>query len=121
MRKLGNLFIISALTLLLTACGGGGGGTAASSGASAGRVLLSWYAPTSRIDSSPLNLSDLEGYRIYYGSSMDDVSTMLVDLNDNTVTEYLVSLPSGTYYFAITAYDSGGMESGLSNIINKDV
>ena len=120
MKKLGNLVIISALTLLLTACGGGGG-TDGSSSASAGRVLLSWYAPTSRIDSSPLNLSDLEGYRIYYGSSMEDVSTMLVDLNDNSVTEYSASLPSGTYYFAITAYDSSGMESGLSNIINKDV
>jgi hypothetical protein len=83
--------------------------------------VLSWGAPSSRVDGSYLSLTELEGYRIYYGSSADDLS-MLVDLNDTDITEYTVdSLPSGNYYFAITVYDLEGLESGFSNIVNTDV
>jgi hypothetical protein len=47
---------------------------------------------------------------------------LLVDLNDDSLTEYTPdALPSGNYYFAVTAYDSDGNESGYSNVINKDV
>jgi hypothetical protein len=83
--------------------------------------VLSWIAPTTRSDSSYLPANELMGYRIYYGTSSSNLS-VLVDLNDESITEYTVdTLPSGNYYFAVTAYDMDGNESGLSNLINKDV
>jgi hypothetical protein len=125
MKKLTTLLLAIATTLILTACGGGGS-TESSDGrestvSMSGSARLSWVAPATRADSSFLALTDLEGYRVYYGTSASSL-VMLVDLNDNSITEYTPdTLPSGNYYFAVTAYDSEGNESGYSNVINKDV
>jgi hypothetical protein len=127
MKKLTTLLLIAIIAIMLTACGGG-----SSSGSTDSRdpvttpstpssLMLSWVAPSTRADGSYLPLTELEGYRIYYGTSPSNMN-MLVDLNDDTMTEYNVdSLPSGNYYFAVSAYDSDGIESSLSNVINKDV
>ncbi len=121
MKKLSTLLLAATISLLLSACGGGGSASSSVNRDGAGRVLLSWSAPTARTDGSFLPVTELQGYRIYYGSSEDSLS-VLVDLNDDSITEYTVdTLPSGSYYFAITAYDTDGVESGLSNVINKDV
>ncbi len=125
MKKLTTLLLIAVTTLVLTACGGGGGSSSTDSrdptSTPSSSRLLSWVAPSTRADGSYLPLTELEGYRIYYGTSASNLS-VLVDLNDDSLTEYSVdTLPSGNYYFAVTAYDSNGIESGLSNIINKDV
>lgn len=127
MKKLTTLLLIAVTTLVLTACGGGGGDSTTDSRdptpttSGSGSFLLSWVAPSTRADGSYLPLTELEGYRVYYGTSASNLS-VLVDLNDDSLTEYTVdTLPSGSYYFAVTAYDSNGVESGLSNIINKDV
>jgi hypothetical protein len=123
MNKIIILFIFLITTILLTACGGGGGSSSNDSHqpAAGNGIVLSWVAPTSRVDDSFLPVSELDGYRIYYGTTAADL-TVLVDLNDDSITEYTVdTLPAGNYYFAVTAYDTDGTESGLSNLINKDV
>jgi hypothetical protein len=123
MKKLITLLLVSIVTLLLTACGGGGSDASSDNrdNTTSGRIVLSWVAPSTRDDGSYLPLTELEGYRIYYGSSADTL-TMLVDLNDTDITEYSVdSLPSGNYYFAVTVYDLDGSESAFSNLVNKDV
>ena len=82
---------------------------------------LSWEIPTSRTDGSPLVVNEIEGYRIYMGSSSEDLG-MVVDLNDYTVTRYSVTgLSSGSYYFSVTTYDTDGNESPFSNIVMKEV
>ena len=57
---------------------------------------------------------DLAGYKLYMGNQPGDY-TAPIDVGN--VTEYQVSdLPENTtYYFAVTAYDNGGLESGFSN------
>ena len=81
------------------------------------RVDLSWTPPSTRSDGSYLPLSELAGYRVYMGTSSNDLAP-LVDLNDDTVTSYTVNgLSSGNYYFAVSAYDTNGLESGYSQII----
>lgn len=125
MKKLTTLLSVIFMSLVMTACGGGGGDSTSDSRdnvtSTADQLLLSWVAPTTRADGTPLTLSDLEGYRIYYGTSASDLD-MLVDLNDNSITDYTITgLPSGSYYFSVTAYDSSGAESGFSNTISKDV
>lgn len=125
MKTPNNIVFAILATILLSACGGGASGGSSGDNrddnGDTGTASLSWIAPTTRTDSHYLPPSELQGYRIYYGTSADDLS-MLVDLNDSSITEYAITgLPSGSYYFSITAYDENGTESGLSNIISKDV
>ena len=82
-----------------------------------GTATLSWTAPTQNTDDSAL--TDLAGFRVYYGSSAGQLNDV-VQLPDPTTTTYTVrNLPSGTSYFAVTAYNSAGVESAHSNTGSK--
>jgi len=67
-----------------------------------------------------VNSLDLEGYKIYYGTSSRNYEK-IVDVG--RVNDYIVSdLSEGlTYYFAITSNDSSGNESDFSNEMNEDI
>ena len=109
-------------------CGGGADGAAASGGGdSTGAATLSWDAPVTNEDGS--ELSDLGGYRIYYGGSPGsyygsrDVgcASCLCRTEPGTACEYELNglnLGAGTYYFAVTAYDTSGNESELSEPVS---
>jgi PKD repeat protein len=77
----------------------------------AGSVTLSWDAPITYEDGTPL--TDLAGYKIYYGTSSGLYSDFI---NVSNVTTYdITNLINGsTYYFAVTAYDISGSESTYS-------
>ncbi|MCU7796803.1 MAG: putative Ig domain-containing protein [Candidatus Thiodiazotropha sp. (ex Myrtea spinifera)] len=84
-------------------------------------TTLSWVAPTTRADGTPLSLSEINGYRIYMGATEVELAPVM-DINDHTVNEYtLTDLATGTYYFCITVYDIDGNESSYSNIILKSM
>jgi hypothetical protein len=85
----------------------------------AGTVTLSWTAPTARTDGVPLN--DLRGYKIYYGR-MSGIYDYLITINNSGVVTYVVeNLIPGDWYFAMTAYDSDGLESVFSNEVVTNV
>ena len=77
---------------------------------------LGWVAPTENVDGTPL--TDLAGYRIYYGDSSRDYSDM-ADVVDPVVTTHSITLISGSYYVAMTALDADGNESAYSNEVVK--
>jgi hypothetical protein len=78
-------------------------------------VTLSWQPPTQNTDGSPI--TNLAGYTIHYGTASGALS-QAVPINNAGLTRYVVdNLKSGTYYFAITAYNTAGMESTLSGEI----
>ena len=78
----------------------------------AGSATLAWTAPTARTDGSPL--TDLAGYKIYYGR-MSGVYDYQININNPGILTYAVeNLVSGNWYFALTAYDSKGIESDRS-------
>jgi hypothetical protein len=80
-------------------------------------VSLQWAAPTENSDGTPL--TDLKGYKIHYGTE-SQTYTGSISVDNPTVTTYLVdSLPAGTYYFAVTAYNSSGAESSLSDEVQR--
>jgi hypothetical protein len=82
----------------------------------AGEVTFNWSAPAFNVDGTPLK--DLSGFKIYYGtaSRLYDGS---IDVG-NVSTARVSNLTDGlTYYFAITAYDTSGNESGYSNEVVK--
>jgi hypothetical protein len=83
--------------------------------ASNGSANLSWDAVTT---------PNLGGYRVYYGTSPGTyLQSFGSGLNVGSVQSYTVSaLNSGTrYYFAVTAFDALGQESGYSNEVFKDI
>jgi len=83
------------------------------SGTAVGSATISWNPPTSRIDGTAL--TDLAGYAIHYGNSSGNYTTA-IDVNDPLVSSYVVeNLPSGTFYFAMTASDTYGNSSAFSN------
>ena len=78
--------------------------------------FLRWQAPTQNVDGSPL--VDLAGYRVYWGQG-SRAYTDSHTINDAAVTEWEVTAPPNTYYFALTAFDGDGNESGYSNEVQK--
>ena len=80
-------------------------------------TTLSWAAPTENADGTAL--TDLAGYRIYWGTT-PGIYTDSVTIENPGVTTYVVdNLPGGTYQFAATAYNEAGEESAFSNLATK--
>jgi hypothetical protein len=91
----------------------------ASSAQGPGTATLSWEAPTTTTSGGALN--DLAGYRIYYGLKAEDL-TQTVQLAGVGLQTYMIeNLGQGTWYFAIKAVTTGGVESALSNIVSKTI
>jgi fibronectin type 3 domain-containing protein len=66
-------------------------------------------------------LTNLAGFRVYYGSSPTSLSASVTISNPATVKYVVSGLTSGTYYFGVTAYDANGIESDLSSIASKKI
>lgn len=125
-----NLLSFALLALIVTGCGGGssalssdpggasGGGTGGSTGGGTGSLTLQWVAPSTFADGTSASLSQIKGYRLYYGTSATDTPNH-VDLGSDT--QYQITLPSGSYYFRISAIDSNGLEGLLSAAIQKSI
>jgi hypothetical protein len=79
-----------------------------------GSVTLQWLPPTENEDGSAL--TDLAAYRIYYGTSPDNLN-QVININNPGLGRYVVEnlLPS-TYYFGATAINSAGVESDMSGL-----
>ena len=71
----------------------------------AGNVSLAW-------DPSPSD--GVTGYRVHVGLQSGSYSTQFTIPNQTTYTVTDLA-PGGPYYFAVTAFDANGNESGYSN------
>lgn len=88
-------------------------------GTGSGTATLSWSPPQQNTDGGALR--DLAGYWVYRGTSTATLTRSFQIANPAT-TQYVVSqLPSGTHYFAVTAYNTSGAESALSNVGSKAI
>ncbi len=84
-----------------------------------GSATLSWTAPTENTDGTPI--VGLAGYHIYYGTT-ENAWTTTITVASATETSYVVSgLAPGTYYFAVVAFNSAGVDSPQSNVLSKTI
>jgi len=125
--KVSKLFCLLTLTgLLLAGCddwskSNSGPGAAPSNAppSSVGMATLSWEAPTT--DTNGRALTNLGGYRIYYGTNKSALS-QTISINSVGMQTYVVdNLGAGTWYFAIRAVTNTGVESALSQIVSKTI
>jgi len=82
--------------------------------AEADTVTLGWDRNTE---------ADLAGYRLHYGNSPRAQTSygQVVPINNKYTTAWQLTLPDGVYYFALTAVDLAGNESGFSREVMAEI
>jgi hypothetical protein len=114
-NKIFSIFYISLLITLLAGCGGVADIGTPTNGT--GSVSLAWNIPTAHVDGTPA--TGMVGFKVYYGTA-SMTYTHIIDVKN--VPSYTINyLFPGTYYFAITAYDSSGIESDYSTELSKTI
>ena len=84
-----------------------------------GTATLSWAAPTQNTDGS--SVTDLSGYVIAYGTSPSAL-TQTVTVSNAAATSYTIqNLVAGTWYFAVSSVESGGVSSALSSVVSTTI
>lgn len=78
-------------------------------------AALSWQAPTKNVDGTAVSLS---GYKIYYGTASKSYS-QTVSVSGASTLQRTITLTPGTWYFALAAVDSQGVESAKSSEVSK--
>lgn len=90
----------------------------AAGAALAGDVPLSWQHDGKNTDGTA---AELAGFRIRYGSSAQALNSA-IDVPNGALRAFIVAgVPTGTWYFGVTAYSAAGVEGSLSNVIVKTV
>jgi len=120
------LLIYIAFLFLLNGCGATGesSGSSSSSGVSNvpkgdGTALVSWTPPTENTDNS--TLSDLAGFKIHYGTFPGEYEEAIT-INNPGLTSYLIEdLGASDWFFAMTAFNSSGIESAYSEEMFKTI
>ena len=80
-------------------------------------ATVEWLAPQTSTDGS--TLTNLAGYRIYYGTDVTQMTRKVDVTNAGVLTYVIEGLTPATYYFAVTAINSLGHESARSNAGRK--
>jgi hypothetical protein len=84
-----------------------------------GSVTLSWAVPTENEDGTPL--TDLDGYRLYWGKASGNYTDSTTIDNESITTYVVENIPSGTYEFVATSFNTAGVESRYSSPATKVV
>ena len=86
-----------------------------------GSVLVTWSPPQTHADGTTISMTDIGGYIVYCGTSKQDLAKNKA-IQDRTQTSYSMNnLPPGTYYFAVSAKDTSGLEGPKSAAVPTTV
>lgn len=80
-------------------------------------ATVRWMPPTET--SSGAELTDLAGYRVYYGQATFRLDRWVTLNSPNETSAVITGLSAGTWYFAVTAFTSQGAESSMSSVVSK--
>lgn len=107
------LLILKIVVLSISSCTGSSGSPPLGTGD--GIVNISWNAPVTRKDGSTLNINEISGYRINYGSNQISLPYSTI-INSNSTDLTLSGLPYGTWYFTVQTIDTNGLTGSPSNL-----
>jgi hypothetical protein len=85
--------------------------------ATTGSATVSWSPPTTFVDGTPIR--NLAGYRVVYGTSPSALSSTVAIPSPVITSTTIEALTPGTWYFAVKAYTTAGVESDLSTVVFK--
>jgi len=108
MENIIKILVQTCFFLTLAGCGGSS-------------VTLNWAAPTSRMDGSFLQMSEIGGYEIHYRLSSDDVSTVLIIDNPVDTAITLNNVYPGSYRVSMLTFDADGLSGQLSEELLIDI
>lgn len=83
-----------------------------------GSATLSWTPPTENEDGSTLD--DLDGYTVHWGKEPGSY-TQSADIESGLSSYVVEGLTTGTWYFAMRAYNTSGIHSAYSNEASKTI
>ena len=84
-----------------------------------GTATVSWAIPTT--NSNGTALTNLAGFRVYYGSTADSLTNVASIANSGITTYVVTNLAPATWFFGVRAYTTAGVESAISNVASKTV
>ncbi|MEC7816982.1 MAG: fibronectin type III domain-containing protein [Pseudomonadota bacterium] len=143
MSKAWSAAFLLGLSVVLSGCGGGGGGSSSAGvGASSGQAgggsqtgsqqvgdgsgyaVLSWTAPSTRVNGEGIKMGELDQYVIRFGQDPEDLGQQVtVDGAESFVDmSYTINgLEEGTWYFTIQVKDAQGLISEPSAPVSKTI
>ncbi len=124
--------LVIMLLITITGCGGqvSTPSTTSTSGGTqngtlyTGNAILSWSAPSTYSDGSPLSTTNIKGYRVYSrppSGAFNPGIYYYVSAPATSASVKNLSLPVGQYYFAVTTMDISDVESGFSSEVFADL
>jgi hypothetical protein len=66
-------------------------------------------------------LSNLAGYKVYWGTSPGNYSSSVTLANPGLASYVVGQLTPAQWHFVVTAYSATGVESGYSNAVSKTI
>src|SRR5688572_4383864 len=82
-----------------------------------GTATINWSAPTRNSDGT--TLTDLASYKVLYGTSSGNLNMSKAVSDPRATSTSIGSLGQGTWYFAVRAVNSKGVESNSSSTVSK--
>ena len=86
---------------------------------SLGSISLGWTAPSSRTDGTALSLSEISGYRVYYGPAPGNYTSSVTVSNGSATSTVINNIATGDWYVAMTTVDVNGIESAKTGAVLK--
>jgi len=84
-----------------------------------GSATLSWIPPTTNTNGTPL--TNLAGYRIYYGTSSSSLNQSVQIANPGIANYAIDNLSPATWYFTVVSYNKANIESPVSEVVSKTI
>ncbi|WP_328184815.1 PA14 domain-containing protein [Marinobacter sp. OP 3.4] len=84
-----------------------------------GSVLLTWTAPSTRVDGESIALSEIDSYIVRYGQ--EETLDQQVEVDSADTSYQFSNLESGTWYFTVQVVDNSGLVSEPSEVVTHSV
>ena len=84
-----------------------------------GEATLSWVKPTTDTNGAPL--TNLSGYKVFYGMKPDDMTRVVQITNAGTLSCVIEGLSAGPWFFTVIAYNAASVDSPPSTMVTKTI